>query len=307
LSIPNIEIEGASTGIETRVNTKLRSESNKIRVLFVDDESSIRLTLPSILTQQGFDVAVAESVPEALEAMNHQTFDILLTDLNIGNPADGFVLVSAMRRIQPTAATFILTGYPDFQTALEAIRKQVDDYFTKPADISTLVATLREKAQRPRKLSTLPSKRMSLIIRENCEDIVDRWLKRVKADGRIAAIRSSDKQRVDGLPGLLENLAATLEAAEVQVTPAALSAAATHGGNRARQGYSIPLLVTETRILNRVIAEILHENLLAMDLSTLISDALNLGEFLQSILEESIRSFQGSEKIQTRSVAHKLS
>ena len=53
----------------------------------------------------------------------------LLTDLNIGGPADGFILVSAMRRVQCKAATFILTGYPDFQTALEAIRKQVDDYF----------------------------------------------------------------------------------------------------------------------------------------------------------------------------------
>ena len=43
--------------------------------------------------------------------------------------------MTAMRRCQPTAATFILTGYPDFQTDLKAIRKQVDDYLIKPADI----------------------------------------------------------------------------------------------------------------------------------------------------------------------------
>ena len=49
--------------------------------------------------------------------MNHATFDVLLSDLNIGQPGDGFTVVSAMRRVQPKAATFILTGYPDFDTA----------------------------------------------------------------------------------------------------------------------------------------------------------------------------------------------
>jgi hypothetical protein len=56
--------------------------------------------------------------------MKDQPFDVLLTDLNIGSPADGFILVTAMRRLQPSASTFILTGYPDSQTALEAIREQ---------------------------------------------------------------------------------------------------------------------------------------------------------------------------------------
>src|SRR6185312_16399705 len=85
---------------------------SKARVLFVDDEDTIRQTLPVILEQHGFEVSVAATVPEALDFINHQKFDILLTDLNIGSPADGFILVTAMRRCQPTAATFILTGYP---------------------------------------------------------------------------------------------------------------------------------------------------------------------------------------------------
>ena len=126
--------------------------------MLVDDEDGIRLTLETILQREGFDVSLAASVPQALEIMNRSKVDVLLTDLNIGSPADGFILVSAMRRIQPNAATFILTGYPDFQTALEAIRKQADDYFTKPADIPTLVATLRERTRSPRPFSQPPSK-----------------------------------------------------------------------------------------------------------------------------------------------------
>jgi len=109
------------------------------RILFVDDEAGIRNTLKPILEQHGFEVTAAATVPEALEHMNHATFDVLLSDLNIGQPGDGFTVVSAMRRVQPQAATFILTGYPDFDTALQAIRSQVDDYLLKPTDVPMLI------------------------------------------------------------------------------------------------------------------------------------------------------------------------
>jgi DNA-binding NtrC family response regulator len=83
---------------------------DKPKLLFVDDEDSIRITLPAILHREGFEVTAAATVAEAIALINRQTFDILLSDLNIGEPGDGFTVVSAMRRIQPTARTFILTG-----------------------------------------------------------------------------------------------------------------------------------------------------------------------------------------------------
>jgi YesN/AraC family two-component response regulator len=183
-------------------------QSTRTRVLFVDDELSIRLTLPAILEQQGFEVAVAASVPEALEIINHSQFEVLLTDLNIGSPADGFILVSAMRRVQPSAATFILTGYPDFQTALEAIRKQVDDYFTKPADIPTLVSTLRQKVHRPR-CGEPPCKRVWTVILEKSDEILKRWLAEVRADSRLTSVPMTENERIDGFPRLLNDLALT--------------------------------------------------------------------------------------------------
>lgn len=272
-------------------------QSTKTRVLFVDDEAGIRLTLPAILEHEGFVVSVTASVPEALEIMNHQAFDVLLTDLNIGAPADGFILVSAMRKIQPGAATFILTGYPDFQTALEAIRKQVDDYFVKPADIPTLVSTLKEKIHRPRELCQTPCKRLSTVIRENSNVIIEQWLREVGEDERLKSIAISSAARIDHFPDLLDDLANVLASGDVQVSQASLTTAAVHGVDRARQGYTIPQLIAETRLLHRVIAMYLQRNLLTMDLSTLIPDALKVGEYLQALLEESIRTFQGTDSI----------
>jgi YesN/AraC family two-component response regulator len=261
----------------------------------VDDEEAIRNTLPVILEQHGFEVTVAGTVPEALNIITHQKFDILLTDLNIGSPADGFILVTAMRRCQPTAATFILTGYPDFQTALEAIRKQVDDYLIKPADIPTLVSTLREKALQPRHLDDSPGKQTSGLIRERSGEIVERWLKELQGDLRLASIKIPREKLIDSFPQLVSDLAQLVETGETQISAKSLRNAARHGAERAKQGYTIPLLVTETRILNRVVGVVLQENLLSMNLSTLIPDALRVGEYLQALLEESVRAFQGAE------------
>ena len=274
------------------MNEKQDAQPSKTRVLFVDDENTIRLTLPVILERAGFDVCVAASVPEALELINHLSFDVLLTDLNIGQPADGFTIVSAMRRIQPRAATFILTGYPDFQTALEAIRKQVDDYFTKPADIETLITTLREKARTPRALGQAPSKKVSEVLLENVDEITRRWLAEVQSDNKLMALPLSDKERINSLPHLLRDLAKALESNAAHMSMASLNSAAMHGEHRARQNYTIPLMVSETRILNRVIARLLQQNLLSLDLSTMFSQALSIGEHLQALLEESIHAFE---------------
>lgn len=115
------------------------------RILFVDDEPSIRLTLPSVLQEHGYEVSTAASVDEALNKIGSGRFDALLSDLNIGEPGDGFRIISAMRNRQPRCVTVILTGYPGFESAVEGIRKQVDDYLVKPADIEALLDTLDRK------------------------------------------------------------------------------------------------------------------------------------------------------------------
>ena len=68
-------------------------EKRKTRILFADDEPAIRITLPAILQQEGFEVSVAATVAEALAYINRDTFDVLLADLNIGERGDGFTLI----------------------------------------------------------------------------------------------------------------------------------------------------------------------------------------------------------------------
>jgi DNA-binding NtrC family response regulator len=121
------------------------SSSQSRRVLFVDDEDSIRATLPLILRSRGFDVSVAASVPEAIQTIEQHSFDVLLSDLNIGEEGDGYTVVRAIRDVNPRSVTIILTGYPGFETAVQGIRQEIDDYVVKPADIDALIATMEQK------------------------------------------------------------------------------------------------------------------------------------------------------------------
>jgi DNA-binding NtrC family response regulator len=75
------------------------------KLLFVDDEEGIRLTLPLLLHARGFDVRVAASVPEALSEIKTHKFDVLLSDLNIGEDGDGFTVIRAMTVRSPKAPT----------------------------------------------------------------------------------------------------------------------------------------------------------------------------------------------------------
>jgi YesN/AraC family two-component response regulator len=268
-----------------------------VRVLFVDDETGIRETLKPILTQHGFEVTTASTVPEALEIINHATFDVLLSDLNIGQPGDGFTVVSAMRRVQPEACTFILTGYPDFDTALQAIRSQVDDYLLKPMDVPTLIHVIQRRLQKRRPTPPQkPLKRISELMHESISEISQQWLALVKSHPELMTIRLSDKARIDHLPELIEELAKRVDVQAEETSARGKAAAAKHGKERASQGYTIPLIVIEMRLLQRVLSFVLQRNLIRMDLSTVIRDMMEVGESLHEQLEFSIRGFQQSSR-----------
>lgn len=249
----------------------------RTKLLFVDDEASIRVTLPAILELEGFSVTVAASVPEALQHIIQEQFDVPISDLNIGQPGDGFTVVSAMRRTRPNAVTLILTGYPDFETAVRALREQVDDYVMKPADIRHLVGTVENKLRSPKRKLSEQVKRVSTILRENAEQIIEEWFQAASKDEVLSRIRLSKKERVDHLPGVLEELAERVDAERFESADGALDAARLHGRLRAEQGFRPRDIVIESKLLHYIISLTLQENLLAIDLSTLTSDMMRIG------------------------------
>ena len=265
---------------------------NGMRVLFVDDEPSIRMTLSAILQRAGFQVTVAATVPEALEQIGKERFDLLLSDLNIGQPGDGFTVISAMRRSQPEVATIILTGFPDFDTALQALRSQVDDYLTKPADIRRLISVLNENLQRPKGRTPVQVKRVSTVLRENANQIVESWFTAATNDRDISRVSLSKRERIDHLPEILAELAERVDSNRFEAANEAREAARAHGQERRRQGYTARQVVAEARILHNIVSTTVQEHLLSIDMSSLTSDLMQFGESLHELLEASIQAFE---------------
>lgn len=260
------------------------------QLLFVDDESSIRVLMPAVLARHGFQVTAVGTVSEALNLIASQRFDVLVSDLNIGEPGDGFTVVSAMRRTQPDAATFILTGYPAFESALEAIRQQVDDYFVKPADAEVLVSRILAKLEGPRsERHGIPARRLPKILEEHRLAIFSRWLDCAKADERIRASGLSGEQLADHVTALIDEIITA--SSDLTLSPDTLVAARRHGQMRLQQGSNVVAMIREAHILHGVLCLIVQENLLSADISFLVTDIMRIGEAVQGFLEESLHAY----------------
>lgn len=261
------------------------------KLLFVDDEPGIRMTLSAVLEQQGFQVTSAATVPEALALITAEKYDILIADLNIGQPGDGFTVVSAMRRTQPEAVTIILTGYPAFESALRAIREQVDDFITKPADLRELVNTLRQSLARRKKHEPVEPKRLRQIIQENKHCIMEDWLRMVEEIAEIKALPLPRDQRINHMPEVLDELVRGRTTEEIVTSEEALRAAEKHGVKRREQGYSIPMILEEGRILHFVLADYTRRNLLLIEISYLIPDLNEVNDKIHCLVQESVKAF----------------
>lgn len=127
------------------------------RILIVDDEIGIRLTLEDILVRDGHQVITADSGLAALDLIAAQTFDLALLDLNLGD-ISGTEVLAALHRQSPDTIAIMLTAYGSLETAVEALRQGAHDYLFKPCPTVDLRESIRQgllkrqRAKRQRQL-----------------------------------------------------------------------------------------------------------------------------------------------------------
>ena len=103
----------------------------KNRILIVDDEEGIRFTLNKFLTKAGYEVVTAESFDEAVICITDSDFDVIFADIIL----KGKTGIDVLREIKSrgiSAPVIMITGYPNIDTASEAIRLGAFDYIPKP-------------------------------------------------------------------------------------------------------------------------------------------------------------------------------
>ncbi len=261
------------------------------KILLVDDNDSVRTTLSSVLAANKFRVTAAANVSEALHLIDEEAFDVLLCDLHMPGAGDGFTVVSAMRHTNPDAVTLVFTGYPALQEAMDAILLQADEILVKPMDVATITALIRTKLQKRGVRKSTNIERVSSILERDCDATIARWLARVNLEPELIAVPLDDTQRTGHLPKLLEELVRRLRIPRKLGTKAASEAAALHGKIRQSQGYSVSMLVEESRVLQVSIFETLQKNLNTVDFSLLLMDVMTIADEVDSQLKQTINSF----------------
>ena len=120
-------------------------------ILVVDDEEVVADSLSAMLQQEGYTVFTARSGIEAEEAMQENSFDVVLTDL-IMDKGDGLHVIRKVNELSSEVIVIVLTGYGSVNTAVEALRLGAYDYVMKPCNNEYLKATIKKGLEK-KKLS----------------------------------------------------------------------------------------------------------------------------------------------------------
>jgi DNA-binding NtrC family response regulator len=111
-------------------------------ILVADDERSIRLTLETGLTLNGFRVTCARTGREAVEAARASRFDAVISDVLMPD-GDGLDVVRELRTVSPGVPIILITAQGSVELAVRAVSEGASDFIAKPFEISSLAALVR--------------------------------------------------------------------------------------------------------------------------------------------------------------------
>lgn len=142
------------------------------RILIVDDEKSMRVTLGEFLLKEGFEVDVAANTKEAYELISKSTYDIVVTDIIMPGES-GIEMVKNIRKVLKEVQIIVITGEPTVDTAIKSIQSSANDYLVKPITkelfLKTIYKAYNLKIEADRRMLY---EKQSLLYQKKLEDII---------------------------------------------------------------------------------------------------------------------------------------
>jgi len=205
---------------------------------------------------------------------------------------DGFSVVTAMRHCQPDALTLVASDFPDVRKAMDAIALQADAVLVKPFDVKRLPELLAQKTEIARVAPKRAKERVASILEREVEVLLKRWLERVEQEKDLATLPLAPQERTAYIPEIVKRIPERLRVVRaVEVVDQPSPAAIALGQCRYRQGYTAPLLVQESRLLQVVIFETIERNLAIVDFTTVLPDIMIVADEVDGQLKQTIDSF----------------
>jgi DNA-binding response OmpR family regulator len=263
----------------------------RTKVLLVDDDEVVRLTLGTMMREQGFAITTAANVSEALKLISSETYDVLLTDLHMPGAGDGLTVVSAMRHSNPKAVTMLLSAFPEMDAAAHAILMQTDQILVKPMKVMALVEAIKQRLAIGPPLARAVET-VAAILERAAQTTIQAWFARIQTDAKVMSVPLTYDKRCGHLPQVFRDLVSRLGSSKPIGSKDQVSAAATeHGLNRRRQGYTAAMMVEESRMLQVTIFETLQNNLASIDFSVLLIGVMMIADEIDSQLSQAMDSY----------------
>jgi len=161
------------------------------KVLVVDDQKNMRATTAMILRDGGYVVREAEDGRAALQMVGAETYDVVLTDLRMGE-MDGLDVLRGTIEISPTSQVIVMTAYGTIESAVEAIRRGAYDYVAKPFKEDELLLRVAKAVERRRLLHEVSLLAGQLRDRWSQENIVGRSEVLRELLGRVVRVAATD-------------------------------------------------------------------------------------------------------------------
>jgi len=136
------------------------TETNKGRILVIDDDKTVLTVFRAGLRQEGFEVDVASTGKEAVEKSEAKVYNVALIDIRLPD-MQGTQLLTDLKETMPRMRKIIVTGYPDLQNAIASVQKGADYFITKPTKIDELVKVVREQLRKQQEEKQYGEKRVA--------------------------------------------------------------------------------------------------------------------------------------------------
>jgi DNA-binding NtrC family response regulator len=117
-----------------------------VKILLVDDDSSVRRVLQFKLEKKGFKVDTAADGLQALEAIKSAPYDLLLSDIRMPKK-DGIELLNEATAVQPAMKVILITAHATVNQAVQAVKLGAFDYITKPFEDEELFVAIEKALQ----------------------------------------------------------------------------------------------------------------------------------------------------------------
>ncbi|OGW58044.1 MAG: hypothetical protein A2Z09_03975 [Nitrospirae bacterium RBG_16_43_8] len=165
----------------------------KPKILIVDDEPDICRALEFLLKREEYDVSSIHSGEDAIDKLNKENFDIVLTDLKMGK-VDGMTVLEKAKEISPDTTVIMMTAFASVESAVEAMKRGAADYIVKPFLNEEIKLTIRKVIEQKKLITENIALKQQISQHIACKDFVansESMLRIVETLEKVAPTKSN--------------------------------------------------------------------------------------------------------------------